>query len=71
MSKVIVYTINDEREAVDMFECEREFAMESYFNKRNSKGRYVIANVGERINYPIKRKSRKDIRYRSKLSEEQ
>jgi len=65
MSKVVVYLINDKREAIEFFECEREFAMQEYFGKKIPQGRYIIANISDKIKYPIKRKQRKNIMYHS------
>lgn len=65
MSRVMVYTIDDENWVVDQFECEREFAISEYFNQRNNRGRYLIANVTDDIPYKFRRKQLKSVSYQS------
>lgn len=65
MSNVIVYTIDKENMVVDQMECDREWAMENYWNKRTTKGRYLIANITDDIPYKFRRKPLKDINFNS------
>lgn len=66
MSNIIVYTIDKENMIVGQFECDRELAIEKYWNKKNDKGRYLIANPEDDIKYKWRRKPLKDIKYSSK-----
>lgn len=65
MSDVIVYTIDNENMVISQFECEREFAMQNYWNQRTDNGRYFIANVGDDIKFKFRRKLLKDVRHSS------
>jgi len=62
MSTGIVYTLNDDNQILEQFECDWDRAIKNYFNKRTSKGRYYVAPKGKDI--PFKRKPKKlyDIR---------
>jgi len=65
MSDVIVYTIDKENMVIEQFNCEREYAILMYHNKKTDKGRYLIANPGDDIKLKFRRKPLKDVRHSS------
>ncbi len=69
MGDVIVYTISPENEVVGQFTCERDFAIQTYFNQKTDKGRYLIANTFDKIKYPPRKKPLKDVRHSSQVQE--
>lgn len=65
LSRCMVYTIDSEDMVVDQFECDREFAIQEYHNQRTPKGRYLIANLDDKIKFKFRRKPLKPLKYTS------
>ena len=62
LSQCMVYTIDHDGFVINQFECDREIAMTEYHNRRNAKGKYLIANVTDKIPHKWKRKPLKDLK---------
>jgi len=55
MATATVYTISDvTEEIIDQFDCDYNFAIGEYHNKRTIKGKYYIARKGVKIPFPPK-----------------
>lgn len=62
MGEGIVYTINDNNEITDSFDCDFDTAIKTYWGKKTSKGRYYVGVKGVEVPYKRKGKNLKDIR---------
>lgn len=51
MATATVYTIKD-NEVIEQFDCDYNFAIGAFHNKRSHKGTYYIAKKGVKIPYP-------------------
>ena len=67
MAVAVVYTIENEI-AIEKFKCEYEFAIQTYYGKRNKKGTYYIAREGIKIPFPEKQRELKNIKHQSQES---
>lgn len=64
MATATVYTISFVTgEVVEQFDCDYNFAIGEFHNKRNLKGRYYIAKKGVKIPYHFKEAVLKDVRH--------
>lgn len=68
MAIAVVYTIKDDI-AIEQFECDYEMAINNYFGKTNSKGKYYVARKGIEIPYKNKEKELKNIIRQSELDQ--
>lgn len=64
MTVAVVYIIKDEV-AIEKFECEYEFAIQTYYGKKHKRGNYYIARKGIKIPFPEKGKELKNIKHQS------
>ena len=51
MATATVYTINENDEVVEQFDCDYNFAIGQYWGKPNLKGHFYIARKGVEIPY--------------------
>ena len=65
MATATVYTINDNDEIVEQFDCDYNFAIGEYWGKPNLKGHFYIARKGVEIPYSPKQKILKNVNHQS------
>lgn len=71
MATATVYTINEDNEVVDQFDCDWNLAIGQYWNKRNMKGRYYIGKKGEAIPYQVKNRLLKNVLHQNQDHEQE
>ena len=66
MATATVYTISYATgEVIEEFDCDYNFAIGQYHNKRTSKGTYYIARKGVKIPYRKKARLLKNVKHQS------
>ena len=61
MATATVYTIR-EGEVIEQFDCDYNFAVGQFHNKRSLKGIYYIAKKGVKIPYPHRQKTLRSVK---------
>jgi hypothetical protein len=71
MATATVYTINENDEVVEQFDCDYNFAIGQYWGKPNFKGRFYIARKGVEIPYSPKQKTLKNVNHQSSQQDQE
>jgi|15BtaG_2_1085339.scaffolds.fasta_scaffold32584_1 hypothetical protein len=71
MATATVYTINDNDEIVEQFDCDYNFAIGEYWGKPNLKGRFYIARKGVSIPYQMKKTILKNVNHQSSQQDQE
>ena len=70
MATATVYTIDENGEVVEQFDCDYNLAIATYWSQKCKKGTYHCARKGVKIPYKFKKKLLKNIKPSSHQAQE-